>query len=111
MPSYTACPLCNKDGLSINAGEKLTNCPVCKNSHQFGVPPEVSRNGFTTKERYNAYQRKMANISCKPVIDRACEIFKDNNPDFTNQKLKKFRKEQTDKLLTSLLQTKFALIQ
>ena len=109
MPLCVACPLCNKDGLRINKGEKLTKCPVCKNSHQFGVPPEISRLGFTTKERYNAYQRKMAIDSCKTIIERACETFKDNNPNFTNQKLKKFRKEQTDKLLTLLLQTKFKL--
>jgi hypothetical protein len=115
MPGFIACPLCSKSGLLIHdvKNQKLSEClkcPVCgPKSHQYGVPPEISRIGFTTKSGYNAYQRAMATNFCKPIIQRALEKYISENPGISNQKLKTFQKEQTEKMLASLLQAKFKL--
>jgi len=110
MPGFIACPLCSKSGLLIHEDGKISTCPVCgPKSHQYGVPPEIARNGFTTKSGYNAYQRAMATNFCKPIIQRALENYISENPGISKQKQKTFQKEQTEKMLASLLQTKFKL--
>lgn len=88
MPSFIACPVCNKTGFL--PGSKLEECPCCNAvvRRAYKIPPMIGQHGWTCASAVNAYYSRLAEQETKKSVVRQLVIYKNANPGASKNQIK-----------------------